>query len=508
MIERRDLVVPMAAGLAYAALGLVWLRFVYLSDFFQMIWLADAQRAGIGSAWANGFLGFGYPALLNLVTIATGNILTSGKLVQIVSGVTLLLMLPWATRRLFGDHKGAHLAQALLAVETIFVFAAAGETPDLLATALMFPGLVLAVDAGERDSSRSAVTAGVLLGLAYLVRYHALLLVCALIVTLLLTRGARRSVLWLVVGFVAASLPQMALSGLIQGAPLFNLHIKSIAIGYYGTTSDFVQYTEPWTLWTIVSTAPVAVAKQYLVHVDRHFTAIGGTVFGLAGLLLARRNEGRPVVLVGAPLALLVLGLAMKFYTDRAILLPLVVWYLVVGRAFAVAAAEPSAARAVAVTLLSGAIAFSSVLETGRRVSRVRGLQQVNDAVTRTLRARGVADSREVFSTHLSYYLADDPHGGAFHPHDTWLLYDSSYARAFPHASFTDIPSLTAFVEREDIRFLLLGPLTGELAPSVLAAQRSGSLGPDYELLGRWPDLYLFEYVPARSRPGRVQGVR
>ena len=43
MIERRDLVVPMAAGLAYAALGLVWLRFVYLSDFFQMIWLADAQ---------------------------------------------------------------------------------------------------------------------------------------------------------------------------------------------------------------------------------------------------------------------------------------------------------------------------------------------------------------------------------------------------------------------------------------------------------------------------------
>lgn len=507
MIRQRDLMVPLVAGVAYAALGLVWLRFVYLSDFFQMIWLADAQRAGIGSAWANGFVGFGYPALLNLVTIATGNILTSGKLIQIISGVALLLMLPWASRTLFGDHKGALLAQALLAVETIFVFAAAGETPDLLATALMLPGLVLAVDAAQRDSSRSAIVAGVLLGLAYLVRYHALLLVCALVVTLALTRGTRRPVLWLVVGFVAAALPQMALSGLIQGAPLFNLHIKSIAIGYYGTTSDFVRHTEPWTLWTIVSTAPVAVAKQYLVHVDRHFTAIGGTVFGLAGLLLARRNEGRPVALVAAPLALLVLGLAMKFYTDRAILLPLFVWYLVVGRAMAVAA-EPSIARTSVVTLLAGAIAFSSVLETGRRVSRVRGLQQVNDAVTRTLRAHGVADSRQVFSTHLSYYLADDPRGGAFHPHDTWLLYDPSYARAFPHGSFTDIPSLTAFVEREGIRFLLLGPLTGELAPPVLAAQRSGSLGAGYDLLARWPDLYLFEYVPARSRPGRVQGVR
>ena len=113
----------------------------------------------------------------------------------------------------------------------------------------------------------------------------------------------------------------MVMSGWIQGAPLFNLHIKSIAIGYYGTTADFVRHTEPWTLWTIVTTAPLAVAKQYLVHVDRHFTAIGGTVFGLAGLLLARRSEGRAVAWLAFPLTALVLGLAMKFYTDRAILL-------------------------------------------------------------------------------------------------------------------------------------------------------------------------------------------
>ena len=105
MIRRRDLIVPLVAGAGYTALGLFWLRFVYLSDFFQMIWLADAQRAGIGSAWANGFLGFGYPALLNLVTIATGNILTSGKLIQIISGVAVLLMLPWATRTPLGTTR-------------------------------------------------------------------------------------------------------------------------------------------------------------------------------------------------------------------------------------------------------------------------------------------------------------------------------------------------------------------------------------------------------------------
>jgi hypothetical protein len=509
MTRRRDLVVPVLAGAGYLTLGLVWLRFVYLSDFFQMIWLADAQRAGIGTAWANGFLGLGYPALLNLVTTATGDILTSGKLIQVASGVALLLLLPWASLRLFGDRDGVLAAQALLAVEPIFVFAAAGETPDLLATALMFPGLVLAIDAAERDSTRRSALAGVLLGLGYLVRYHSLLLALAVVATLLIAGKSRRTALWLGGGFLIAASPQLIASGVVQGSPFFNLHIKSIALGYYGTTSDFVAHTRPWTLWTIVTTAPLAVFKQYLVHVDRHFTAIGGSVFVLAALMLARRSKGRPVALLAVPTALLVLGLALKFYTDRAILLPLIVWYLVVGRAIAQAmAVGGSWMQSGVAVMLALAISVSSVLEVGRRESRIRRLKQVNDAVTRTLREHGVADSREVFATHLSYYLADDPRGGPFHPHDTWLLYDEHYARSFPHSYFSDVESLTAFVQREGIRFLLLGPLTGELAPSVLEAQRSGSLGPDYRLLGRWPDLYLFEYVPSASRPDRVQGVR
>ena len=37
-----NLAIPLVAGLLYACIGAWWLRFVYLSDFFQMIWLADA----------------------------------------------------------------------------------------------------------------------------------------------------------------------------------------------------------------------------------------------------------------------------------------------------------------------------------------------------------------------------------------------------------------------------------------------------------------------------------
>ena len=504
MTRLRPFVVPGLAGLLYASLGLIALRFVYLSDFFQMIWLADAQRAGVATGWANGFLGFGYPALLNLATALTGDILTSGKLIQIASGVALLAMLPWAAVRLFGDDTGARVAQLLLAIEPIVVFAAAGETPDLLATALMFPGLVLAIDGVERDETRRAGAAGLLLGLAYLVRYHSLLLAGALIVTLLAAGRSRRGVAWLAAGFLAGALPQLILSGAIQGSPFFNLHIKSIAIGYYGTTSDFVAHTRPWTLTTIVLTDPLGVARQYLLHVTRHFAEIGGTALALGCLWLARRHEGRRTALLAAPIVLLVLALATKFYTDRAILLPLVVWYLVVGRALASVRLDGGSRPQQAVALLLAfAIAGASTLEAGRRASRIRRLKVVNEAVTRVLREHGVADSREVFATHLSYYLADDPGGGPFHPHDTWLLYDEQYARAFPHSYFTDVPSLTAFVEREGIRFLLLGPLTGELAPAVLQAQRSGSLGPDYRLLGQWPDLYLYEFVRAGRRSAR-----
>lgn len=493
--RRAEWVVPAIAGIAYAVMGLSALRFVYLSDFFQMIWIADAQREGIATAWANGFVGFGYPALLNLVTAVTSNILTSGKLLQIASGIALLAMLPWAGHRLFGSRQGWFPAQVLLALDTVFVFAAAGETPDLLATALMVPGLVLAVGAMDSGADRQAGLAGLWLGGAYLVRYHSLLLALALAATFLGVPRTRRGAAWLLGGFALAASPQLVLSAVIQGAPFFNLHIKSIALGYYGTTADFVEHTRPWTLASIVLTDPAGVAKQYAIHVLRYFTEIGGTAFLLSALWLARRGEGRRLAMVAVPLGLLVLGLAMKFFTDRAILLPLAIWYLVVGRALSAAWGERGVAlaRPLAVLVALG-IAGASLVEAGRRAGRISRLAAVNAAVTRELRSRGITDSREVFATHLSYYLADDPRGGAFHPHDTWLLYDPHYARAFPHSYFEDVASLTAFVEREGIRFLLLGPLTGELAPSVLEAQRSGTLGPGYRLLGRWPDLYLYEY--------------
>ena len=493
--HRGEWAVPALAGIAYAVMGLSALRFVYLSDFFQMVWLADAQRQGIPTAWANGFLGFGYPALLNLVTAVTGNILTSGKLLQTASGVALLAMLPWAGHRLFGSRLGWMPAQVLLALDTVFVFAAAGETPDLLATTLMVPGLVLAVDAMDRGADRQAGLAGLWLGSAYLVRYHSLLLALALAATFLAVPRARRGAVWLLGGFALAASPQLVLSAAIQGSPFFNLHIKSIAIGYYGPTSDFVAHTRRWTLASIVLTDPVSVAKQYSIHVLRYCTEIGGTAFLMSALWLARRGEGRRLAMVTAPVGLLVLGLAMKFFTDRAILLPLVIWYLVIGRALSAAWSDRGVVlvRPLAVLVALG-VAGASLVESGRRAGRISRLAAVNAEVTRELRVNGITDSREVFTTHLSYYLADDPGGGAFHPHDTWLLYDREYARQFPHSYFSDVASLTAFVEREKIRFLLLGPLTGELAPSVLEAQRSGMLGSGYRLLGRWPDLYLYEY--------------
>lgn len=499
--KRSDLAVPLVAGAVYAAIGLVWVRWVYLSDFFQMIWLADAQRAGVATAWANGFLGLGYPALLNLVTGITGNVLTSGKLIQILSGVAILALLPWALRTCFDDDRGAWLAQGLVAIDPIVLTAAAGETPDLLATAFMLPGLIVAVGAA-RDRpvrARTALLAGVLLGLAYLVRYHALLL-AGLATVLLLVVTRRAAVAGACAGgFLMAAAPQLAASWWVQGQPFYNLHIKSISIGYYGTTSDFVQHTKPWTLWRILTTSPVDVARGYALHVARHFTAVGGSLVLLAGIVLARQREGRAFVVLASPMAGLLLLLSAKFYTDRAVLLPLVVGYLVIARALAWALSEWRLKVSVgAAALLVAGLASVALLEDGRRLSRFRRMAAINGEVTSILRKHGIRDSRMVFTTHLSYYLADDPTGGAFHPHDTWLLYDPNYARAFPHSYFSDVASLTAFVRREGIRFLLLGPLTGELAPEVLAAQRTGDLGPDYTLIGRWPDLFLFEYRPAR----------
>jgi len=162
------------------------------------------QRAGIATAYANGFLGMGYPALLNVVTWATGNILTSGKLIQAVSGAAILFMLPAVMRHAFGDARGSLWAQSLLAVDAVFVFAAAGETPDLLAAAFMVGGVLAATMFVRRPSAAAACAAGLALGLGYLVRYHCLLLLPWLTLAMaVLAPGRRRTSLWALAAFVS-----------------------------------------------------------------------------------------------------------------------------------------------------------------------------------------------------------------------------------------------------------------------------------------------------------------
>ena len=503
----RDWVVPAVACAAYLAIGLAWLRFVYLSDFFQMVWLADAQRQGVATAFANGFLGMGYPLVLNGLRSLTGNILTSGKIVQALSGGAILAMLPLLSRQAFGDAKGSRLAQVLLAVDAVFLFAAAGETPDLLATAFMIGGLAVAAAYIAQPSARLAFGAGVLVGVGYLVRYHALLLLPWLMIAMAaLAKERRRTVLWALAGFALAASPQLIASGMIQGNPLFNLHIKSVSMGYYGVSSDFVEKTRPYTLVSVLMKDPAHVFKQYVGFVIRYFTEIGGGLLLLAGAVLARRNELRGWSLLALPAMALTLLLAAKFYTDRAILFQLVVWYMVIGRTLAhlMAAGEAATTRLIAVTLAL-ALSGSSIVQAGRTWSRFASLERRNVEITQILRANRIGSSREVFTTHLSYYLADDPGGGPFYPHDTWLLYDPAYARGFPHAYLSDLPSLNDFVKRHRIRFLLLGPLTGELSDTVYQAQRAGTLGPAYRLLKSWGDLWLYEYVEEGSQSSRSQ---
>jgi 4-amino-4-deoxy-L-arabinose transferase-like glycosyltransferase len=327
----RDWVLPGAAMAVYAGIGVWWLRFVFLSDFFQMIWIADAQRAWVSTAFANGFLGMGYPLTLNAVTWLTGDILTSGKLIQAASGVAILWMLPALSRGAFGDATGSRLAQLLLATNAVFFVAATGETPDLFATAFMVAGLVAATRYMRRPSVGAAIGVGVCLGLGYLVRYHSLLLLPLVMVVLFaLAPERRRTIWWVLGGFVVAAAPQLVASGLVQGNPLYNLHIKSVSMGYYGVSSDFVEKTRPYTLVRVLTENPVAVIKQYAIFVIRYFTEIGGAMLLLAGAVLAKRREARGWALLALPAIALTFLLAAKFYTDRAILFQLVMWHVVV----------------------------------------------------------------------------------------------------------------------------------------------------------------------------------
>jgi hypothetical protein len=237
-------------------------------DFFGM---AERARSLPGdlSAWVSGLYPVGIPLLLRMGLALGFDVARAGRIGSILGGALCLCgggMLAWHLTR---SRAIALLATAYLLTTRAILFYSGFEGTDMLAAGLQ----VLAIGILARDPRhrRVVLLAGIVNGLAYLVRYTGmvLLVVCLAYLLAMAWYHRERKGLWTVpiygLGFLIGALPQVVPSLLVKGAPFYQTQAYHIWLKLYAG-SDFVR--------SIQQTTPVEITLWELFWLDpRRFVA-------------------------------------------------------------------------------------------------------------------------------------------------------------------------------------------------------------------------------------------
>lgn len=239
--HRRTLFQVMNAVLA----GFVPLAFIYFAvryvghvatirnvDYFQFVEMAQGLDSGSLRSWVSGMHPIGYPLLIRWGLAAGFDAVQIGHILSVVGGVLLLISAYLLCYQLTHDRWLALLTESFLATTGYFFYFATFEGNDMLSAGLQ--GLSLAVLIGLSADRKTNFAAGVLAGLAYTIRYTAIV-TSALCLLFLVGRALiqRRRSMWIVgglflVGFILGAAPQLIPSTLVTGNPFYSVRSHDV----------------------------------------------------------------------------------------------------------------------------------------------------------------------------------------------------------------------------------------------------------------------------------------
>jgi len=237
-------------------------------DFFGMVERAKLLPSLL-AAWVDGLYPVGIPLLLRTGLALGLDVVRAGQIGSILGGVLCLCggaLLSWHLTR---SRIMALLTMAYLLTTRVILFYSGFEGTDMLAAGLQ----VLAIGVLARDprDTRVALLAGTINGLAYLVRYTAMivLVICLTYLLALALSGPKRGKLWTApiygLGFLIGAMPQLGPSLLVRGDPFYQTQAYHIWLKLYAN-SDFVG--------AIQQAGPVDITLWELLWLDpRRFVA-------------------------------------------------------------------------------------------------------------------------------------------------------------------------------------------------------------------------------------------
>ena len=271
----------------------------------------DALRAGQILSWAGGFLALG--ALFVLVYFLTGSVVMS------VAGSLLLLT---------NQH---------------FLYHATYEGNDLLAAGLQAASLAaLCYGIADDTSSRPKlwlVASSILLGLAYLTRYTALILlpVALFCVVLRYRRSPRKALgafaLYLLT-FLVMTVFQWLPSWMVYDNPFYNTQAKNVWFGIYGQSdwvSNWDKVPDTIRLKEVIALDPDRFIRHWLAQIRSALATTQlwpwpfqlGWIVALPSLLLARRPRMSVRLLLVLATVIPLVATALAWLTPRFLLLSL-----------------------------------------------------------------------------------------------------------------------------------------------------------------------------------------
>ncbi|NLF00490.1 MAG: glycosyltransferase family 39 protein [Anaerolineales bacterium] len=201
-------------------------------DYFQFVELAERIDPHAVATWVNGMHPNGYPLLIRGALALGLDAVQAGHALSVIGGILLLVSAYILAYRLTGSPWVALLTEAFLGCTGYLLYFGTMEGNDMLSAGLQ--GLALALLVGLAPRKGDYLAAGVLAGLAYLIRYTAVVtsaLCLAFLIGIALARRERaawqRAALYLV-GFLVGAALQLVPSAIATGNPFYSVRGRDL----------------------------------------------------------------------------------------------------------------------------------------------------------------------------------------------------------------------------------------------------------------------------------------
>ncbi len=526
--------------------------FINSNDFFATEGLALLQFTFNKYAFTSPYYPFGYPLLMNIISLFTRNYLFTVKLINAFSGGLLIYIAYQLSLLVFKNQKYAFITSCLLGINELVLFGAMGEDPDMLLAVLMLFAVYLIIK--SPNDIKQWFYAGLLAGTASLIRQQGIAVAGLLILVLFIIEYGNnnkhyiKAIFYLMIGTFLGALPQLLLNTFAHTNPLYS---------YSSQTGTVLLAKEGLDIFNPVFLKQIrqSMIVVFLHHPFRFISAwskvfyvyaakTGFLYFIIATVLLFISNKDKRKEL--ASIFIIVLGflslVSFAYYTEKGTYFPVVLMYVVIvpGVGWLM---DNLKNRSLKLAVLLFSIFILIVIPLNHSIALIEHLNSLrtdNYSINKVLVDQGMTSPTQCLSTSMNVAFFDAIHNPVsfenlviphqfilqnkqlFHELNIYRLkqlsskrllntigfylpyigptggiypLDLKFRELIPKIWFTNIFSLEQEMRRFNIRFVVFdAQWANAYEPLFPDVSKTLSLGPDFKLLLGLPQEYIYVF--------------